>query len=45
MYDVKPDIDTTDDSYHKQALEELKQRPHFIKLLQDKASPIEYIDF
>ena len=44
MYDVKPDIDTTDDSYHKQALEELKQRPHFIKLLQDKASPIEYID-
>ena len=44
MFDVLSNITTTDDTYYKQEVTKLKQEGDFIKTLEDRAAPIEYID-
>lgn len=44
IFDINPQVSTTDDKYYKDELEEIKKQEDFIKFLEDNQSPIEYID-
>ena len=44
MYERKPDISPYDTDYHKDVLDEIKQKPDFMRYLEEKAACIEYID-
>ena len=44
MYSVNPDVSSTDATFYKKELEELKKDKDFIKFLEKNQSPIEYID-
>lgn len=44
IFDINPQVSTTDDKYYKDELEEIKKQGDFIKFLEDNQAPIEYID-
>ena len=44
IFDINPQVSTTDDNYYKDEVEEIKKNEDFIKFLEDNQAPIEYID-
>ena len=44
MYDIYPEISSTDESYYKYALDKIKSEGDFIRVLEESSAPIEYID-